>query len=227
MLASHRRGMDVYDMTNDRQGSDTPEQLRAEIVRLQKENEKLRASNRRWMRIAGTDDLTGLPNKIYFTTALLPQVVSQANASGQSFVCVIVAPDNLGDINQRFGREGGDQVVEGLAAFLRENMEKDEKIVHFDGSNFVIIIPDGTDDARKRRTRQIRARVVSRHFECGGAAVTLTLSMGTVIREPNAPGEEVKTEDVADDIIRRLSSALDRAKKQGGDQVVDDDGGGS
>ena len=137
-------------MANDRQGSDTSEQLRVEIVRLQKENEKLRASNRRWMRIAGTDDLTGLPNKIYFTTALLPQVVSQANASGQSFVCVMVAPDKLGDINQRFGREGGDQVVEGLAAFLRENIETDEKIVHFDGSNFVIIIPDASNSSDSR-----------------------------------------------------------------------------
>ncbi|MFT5087653.1 MAG: diguanylate cyclase (GGDEF)-like protein [Planctomycetota bacterium] len=219
--------MDTLTMANDRQGSDTSEQLRVEIVRLQKENEKLRASNRRWMRIAGTDDLTGLPNKIYFTTALLPQVVSQANASGQSFVCVMVAPDKLGDINQRFGREGGDQVVEGLAAFLRENIETDEKIVHFDGSNFVIIIPDATDDDRKRRTRQIRARVVSRHFECGGEAVTLTLSMGTVIRGPNAPGTEGKTKDIADDIIRRMGSALDSAKKKGGDQVVDDDGSGA
>ena len=214
-------------MANDRQAGASPEQLRAEIARLQKENEKLRASNRRWMRIAGTDDLTGLPNKVYFTTALLPQVVSQANASGQSFVCVMVAPDKLVDINQRFGREGGDQVVEGLAAFLRENMEDDEKIVHFDGSNFVVIIPDGTDDDRKRRTRQIRARVVSRHFECGGEAVTLTLSMGTVIRKPNPPGTEANTKEIADDIIRRLSSALDKAKKKGGDQVVDDDGSGA
>ena len=85
-------------------------------------------------------------------------------------------------------------------------------------------IPDGSDDDRKRRTRQIRARVVSRHFECGGEVVTLTLSMGTVIRPPNPPGTEANTKDIADDIIRRLSTALDKAKKQGGDQVVDDDG---
>ena len=48
-------------------------ELQAEIVRLKAENEKLKASNRRWMRIAGTDTLTGLRNKVFFTTALLPR----------------------------------------------------------------------------------------------------------------------------------------------------------
>ncbi len=211
-------------MAKGSNGDGSPEKLRAEVERLQRENDKLRASNRRWMRIAGTDERTGLPNKIYFTTALLPQIVSRANASEQSFVCVMIAPDGLGDINARFGREGGDQIVQGLTAFLRENTEEDEKLVHVDGANFVIIIPNGTEGTAKRRTRQIRARVVTRHFECGGEAVTLTLSMGVFIREPNPAGTEVNTREVADEILRRTGMALDRAKKQGGDQVADDDG---
>ena len=34
-------------------------ELNAEVERLREENDKLSYSNRRWMRIAGTDDLTG------------------------------------------------------------------------------------------------------------------------------------------------------------------------
>ena len=41
-----------------------PADLQAEIARLKDENEKLRASNRRWIRIAGTDSLMKLPNKV-------------------------------------------------------------------------------------------------------------------------------------------------------------------
>jgi GGDEF domain-containing protein len=63
------------------------------------------------MRIAGTDDLTALPNKVFFSTALLPQAISQSNAEGHPLVCIMLAPDNLGDINKRFGRKGGDQIV--------------------------------------------------------------------------------------------------------------------
>ena len=104
------------------------DQLQAEIERLKRENEKLRASNRRWMRIAGTDAQTGLPNKVFFTTALLPQFINQANADSVSFACLILAPDGLGEINERHGREGGDQIVKEMATFLKENLEKGERL---------------------------------------------------------------------------------------------------
>ena len=47
-------------------------ELRLEIARLRADNQKLNSSNRRWMRIAGADIHTGLPNKVFFSTALLP-----------------------------------------------------------------------------------------------------------------------------------------------------------
>ena len=198
------------------------DQLQAEIKRLKQENEKLRASNRRWMRIAGTDDLTGLPNKMFFSTALLPQVVSAANAEGRSFVGIMVAPDKLGDINQKYGREGGDQIVKGLSEYLKENMEADEKLIHIDGANFVIVVPNGDQAQAKRRTRQIRARVVSRHFDCGGDVVSLTLSMGVTIQQPEPLGSEGNVKEIAEDLLKRMGIALDQAKKQGGDRVVED-----
>ena len=125
------------------------DQLQAQITRLKQENEKLRASNRRWMRIAGTDDLTGVPNKVFFSTALLPQVITQHNAEGRSFAGVMVAPDNLGDINKKYGREGGDRIVVGLAEYLKENIEPGEKLIPIDGANFVIIVANG--DAAEER----------------------------------------------------------------------------
>jgi two-component system cell cycle response regulator len=203
--------------------SESPDQLRVEIERLQQENEKLRASNRRWMRIAGTDDLTGLPNKVYFSTVILPQFISQASADGEGFVCVMVAPDKLGEINLRFGRNGGDQVVKEVAAFLKENMESDERIVHIDGANFIVMMPRADNAVCKKRTRQLRARAVSRRFSCGEESVVLTLSMGTVVL-PAELGGDVQAKDVGSEVLRRLNAALDQAKKQGGDQVVDDSG---
>ena len=203
-------------------GSGDLDQLQAEIDRLKGENEKLRASNRRWMRIAGTDDQTGLPNKVFFSTALLPQVISQHNAEERSFVGILVAPDNLGEINQKYGREGGNQVVAGLAEYLKENIESDEKLVHIDGANFVIIVPMADETAAKRRTRQIRTRVVSRQFACGGDMVSLTLSMGVTLQPPEPQGTEIKVKEVSEDLLKRMGIALDQAKKQGGDRVVED-----
>lgn len=198
-------------------------ELHVEVERLREENEKLRASNRRWMRIAGTDDLTGLPNKICFSTVFLPPLVVRANDQGEGFFCMMVAPDKLGDINIRFGRIGGDQVVKSVAVFLKENLEEGEKIVHVDGANFIILCSNVGEDACKRRTRQLRARSVSRRFSCGEDSVALSLSIGMVEVAPDPSGEKLEAKVVVEKILRRLSAALDMAKQQGGDQVVEDD----
>ncbi len=134
----------------------------------------------------------------------------------------MVASEKLGDINQKYGSEGGDQIVNGLSEYLKENVEADEKLVHIDGANFVVIVPKGDQPQAKRRTRQIRAQVVSRHFECGGEAVRLTLSMGVIIQPAEPQGAGTKVMEVAEDLLSRMGVAHDQAKKQGGDKVVED-----
>ena len=195
--------------------------LQAEIVRLKDENQKLKANNRRWMRIAGTDSLTGLPNKIYFSTALLPQAISHANAENHHLGCVMLAPDNLGEINKKFGRTGGDDIVKEVAKFLKENVDEGEKVVHIDGANFVLMIPDADLSRAKRRSLTLRARALNAQFMCGGSQVPITLSLGVVSRAPTADGDDV-VKEVVDRFLSRLEAALDQAKQMGGDRPYDD-----
>ena len=92
-------------MEDNNKSADVRE-LRLEIARLRTENQKLKNSNRRWMRIAGTDIHTGLPNKVFFSNVLLPKQISNANAEKQSIGCIMLAPDGLGEINEPYGRRG-------------------------------------------------------------------------------------------------------------------------
>ena len=64
--------------------------------------------------------------------------------------------------------------------------------------------------------------MVSLHFECGGDVVTLTLSMGVTIQAAESQEAETKIKEVAEDLLKRMGKALDQAKKQGGDKVVED-----
>ncbi len=196
--------------------------LQAEIARLKEETTKLRASNRRWMRIAGTDSLTGLPNKVFFTTAMLPQAISTANAEGQPLGCVMMAPDRLGELNGKYGRTGGDQIVKGVASFLSENVEGDEKLVHHDGANFILLVPNGDVTRVKRRSLTLRARAMNRQFECGSDQISLTLSFGVVSRMPSHEGAKVVVKELVEEYLRRLEAALDKAKEMGGDRSFED-----
>ena len=197
--------------------------LQAEVARLKDENQKLKASNRRWMRIAGTDSLTGLPNKVYFTTALFPQAIGEANAEGEPLGCVMMAPDKLGEYNAKFGRAGGDAIVEAVSKFLNENIEEDEKLVHIDGANFVLVVPQADLNKTKRRSLTLRARVLNRQFDCLGTQVPITLSLGVVSRASTPEGIQVPVKDVVEQFLSRLeAAALGQAKQMGGDRPYDD-----
>ena len=190
--------------------------MQAEIVRLKAENEKLKTSNRRWMRIAGTDTLTGLRNKVFFTMALLPQAINKANADGEFIGCIIVAPDGLGEINEKYGRGGGDHIVKEVAEFLKGNVDADEQLVHFDGANFVILLADRDLKDAKRKGLALRAKISNRTFEFNGSSISLTLSVGVVVRTPSSEGSKVNAKEVVEEFLRRLETMLDQAKQQGG-----------
>lgn len=194
-------------------------ELQAEIESLKEEIHELRASNKRWMRIAGTDLLTKLPNRVYFTMSLLPNAINQGNAESCSIGCVMIAPDNLGDINQKHGRKAGNQIVVGLAKFLRANVEEDETLVHHDGANFILLIPGADLNTCKRRSLTIRARVSNNQFDCAETQVSVTLSMGSVSRLPSA---KQNMKDIVEEFLRRMEFAIDKAKEMGGDRTYED-----
>ena len=197
-------------------------ELEAEIARLKEENKKLRVSNRRWMRIAGTDLLTGLPNKIFLTTALLPQAITSSDEDGRPLGCVMMAPDDLGEFNNKYGRRGGDDLVKGVGEFLSGTVEEDEKLVHLDGANFILIVPRADLQLAKKRSLALRAKILNRQFECAGTQVPITLSLGVVSRAPSPEGTQVNVKEVVDEFLRRLNGALGQAKQMGGNRPYDD-----
>ena len=197
------------------------EKLQAELNQVREENQKLKASNRRWMRLAGIEALTGLPNRIFFITVLLPQHLSMAVNGKQAFSCVMIAPDGLGEVNKRYGRKGGDQVIKGVADFLKEHLDPEEKLVHSDGSNFIVLIPTAEGGHAKRRGLLWRTRIAQRRFDCGTDQVGLTLSMGTVSVVPPLR-KQITGKEAVESILARLETALDRAKQQGGDRNIED-----
>ena len=194
-------------------------ELQAEIDRLKTENQKLKASNRRWMRIAGTAENTGLPNKIFFSTALLPQLMSKANTDGDFLGCIMIEPDGLVEINEKYGRRGADFIVKEVAEFLKGNVESDERLVHIDGATFVILLPQGDLQTVRRKGLTLRAKITNRTFDFEKNTISLTLSMGGVVRGPGSIGDQVNAKEVAETFLRRMGVMLDRAKHEGGNRV--------
>jgi diguanylate cyclase (GGDEF)-like protein len=200
----------------------SPEQMQELISHLQEENarlrqevERLREENRKWARLAGTDNLTGLPNRISYLRAIVPSEIRKALAEERPISFVLLAADHLGDINQKYGRAAGDQVIKGLAAYLKPLLEEDEKLGHIDGTNFALVLHSDIEDATTR-ARKWRTQIKNHPFECGDTTTTTTVSVGiTSIRRT-----EVKDARILTDIVfKRLNEVLYEAKKEGGNAV--------
>lgn len=189
--------------------------LEQENARLRQEVERLREENRKWARLAGTDDLTGLPNRISFLRAIVPNEIRQALSEDKPISFVLMAADNLGEINQKHGRTAGDQIIKGLSEYLKAILGEDEKLGHLDGTNFAIAIHADLEEATNR-ARKWRTQIRSRPLPCGDGTEQITVSAGIC----SVRRTEVKDPRLLTDIIfKRLNEVLYTAKKEGGNRV--------
>ncbi|MBI2504751.1 MAG: ATP-binding cassette domain-containing protein [Candidatus Latescibacteria bacterium] len=191
-------------------------ELEAEVERQQQEVQRLSAINQRWAQLAGTDRLTGLPNKIAFLQALVPQELQQARRRGEPVGFILLSGDNVGSINETYGRDAGDQVLRGLAQFLQAALKGEEQLGHIDGTHFAVVFhPAGLEETRQR-AEQLRIQVAGQAFACAHTAVWLTVSAGVtsvdsrLVDDPRTAAEEV---------FGQLNDVLYAAKKAGGDCV--------
>ena len=190
--------------------------LEKENQSLRQEVERLRTENRRWARLAGTDALTGLPNKISFLRALVPQAIKQVIQTQKTMGFILLSADDLGPINETQGRIAGDQVLKGLSEFLTALLPQDLTLGHLDGANFAIIMPEAHLEDVTARANMLRARIRSHAFPCGNTVAKITASAGIVSLMPNASTDQKKWIET---IFGHLNEALYKAKSSGGNQV--------
>ncbi len=185
--------------------------------RVQKEElARLREENRRWARMAGTDALTGLPNKVSFLRAIVPQAIQRAAREQDPAGFMLISADNLGSVNELHGREAGDRVIRALSELLRSLLDEGDRIGHLDGTHFAVILYPGDLDSVRGRANMIRARVRGHHFPYGEGTTQVTVSVGIASVEPQ---KDVDHRQLSEDVMLRLNDAVYAAKKASGNRV--------
>ena len=140
-----------------------------QIEGLKAQVQKLTAENRKWMRLAGINRLTALPNKLMLFQVILPNELSNASSQSFSLSCALICPDKLGDINQVHGRLICDQLILQMSQLLKEQIQSGERIFHCDGANFAIVMADKTEGYAKRRAVIIKDAFKEARFKANGA----------------------------------------------------------
>lgn len=159
----------------------------------------------------GRDALTGLLDGDAFASQLAASFAS-AQASARPLSLVLLDIDHLRTINDRRGREAGDEVLRKLSGILRVTVENDLRVARVGDDRFAVLLEDGGRGEARRVAATLRSKVERhRFFPNEENAGTITISLGTASFPADA--------DTEPELLERASEALDEAQSMGRNRV--------
>lgn len=184
---------------------------RERMKRLGQRLRTLRAELAEARREMAIDPLT----RVYNRSALdqhLRRLAELSNFSGETACLFILDADHFKHVNDQYGHQAGDSVLEALANHCVRNFpRKSDFVARYGGEEFVITIDDGTEEICRgmgeRLLGQIRSSPVSRD----GQEISITASIGMALLEPGEHWEEW---------LKRADLALLSAKETGRDRLI-------
>ncbi|MFC5701434.1 GGDEF domain-containing protein [Cohnella faecalis] len=162
------------------------------------------------LRWASLDDLTGVMNRRAFGEAA-EKTISGLKKAGQPFSFILFDIDEFKAINDEFGHDAGDRVLQHLTAEIKGRLGSEDLFGRFGGDEFAILLPGQNEERSRGTAERLRSAIESASFE--GLPLRYTISLGVVTIEPN------KTVQLSQ-LYKWSDLALYDAKKKGRNQVA-------
>ncbi len=160
--------------------------------------------------LTGLDDLTGLPNR-RGAVRHIEQAAQRLDPVTQLRTLALADVDGLNAVNDEYGNQIGDDFLHAVAGRLQGAVSAADLVARWSGDEFLLIV-DLPLEMAEQVLKRARQAVVRDPVRTSVAGVSASVSMGITSW---APGETLDT------VVRRASSALDRAKASGlGEAIV-------
>ena len=157
--------------------------------------------------MATTDALTGLDNR----RNLLEKVqleIDRARRYGLSVGFLMVDIDHFKNINDTYGHDAGDRVLQRLGVLLRETMRAPDHVGRLGGEEFGILLTNVTALRTKEIAELLRIRTAGIVVTYGEEQISFTVSIGVA-------DLRVDAENPLLDMMKRADAALYKAKNSG------------
>ncbi|MGN7359007.1 sensor domain-containing diguanylate cyclase [Paenibacillus sp. SAF-054] len=179
------------------------EQIHREIEQKQAE---LMEINAILVELSETDKLTGLKNRRYFQEKLDEQLNVYV-ITGQPFSLIMLDIDHFKLVNDTWGHQTGDEVLEMLSRILTSHAGSEDVVARLGGEEFVLILPHTDLQQSKRTAERLRLAVSSASWPTG----SLTVSLGIAMVSPGETGIS---------LLRKADEALYASKESGRNRVT-------
>lgn len=210
----------------------TPDQLRAIATLLAAENHRMRLETQgmaRKLEVSRTqlkalhvsleeaqkqglrDSLTKVGNRRAFDNEL-EDAVKMAKANADPLSVVMVDIDHFKSINDKYGHQAGDAVLQSFAELLSRFVRNGDRVARFGGEEFAIVLPATASLAASILAERLRFQIEEESFEIPLAGcLRITASLGVA---------QLCDGETASDLVNRADKLLYRAKSLGRNRVA-------
>ncbi|MFO8155760.1 MAG: sensor domain-containing diguanylate cyclase [Pseudomonadota bacterium] len=158
-------------------------------------------------RLAVTDSLTGLPNRLRFEQ-LLESEVERSGRYGHPLALIMLDIDHFKSINDIHGHDAGDDILCAFADEVSAHIRQSDTLARWGGEEFMLLAPETDYADALALAEKIRQRLEEKTFSIDEP---VTASFGVAVLHPDEKPKQ---------LVKRADLALYRAKEQGRNRVV-------
>jgi len=155
---------------------------------------------------ANHDYLTGLPNRVQFQHKV-QTVTTQSDLEHHSVAILFIDLDNFKDINDSYGHDVGDKVINITASRIKSAIREEDFLARFGGDEFVILIQNFKDKKELERIASQIITSISKHIVIERKTMFIACSIGISLY----PDDTVSYQD----FIKYADTAMYKAKERG------------
>jgi diguanylate cyclase (GGDEF)-like protein len=127
--------------------------------------------------LATKDELTGLNNRRYFL-GRADELFKISKRYGKKFSIVMMDIDFFKDVNDTYGHEAGDRVLQALADVFRGLIREVDVLGRYGGEEFILLLPETDMNGASKIAERIRKTVEGLEVPFEGERIRFTISCG-------------------------------------------------
>jgi diguanylate cyclase (GGDEF)-like protein len=138
---------------------------------------QLQSANSQLQYLSRTDRLTGLNNRGYWEEELKREY-SRHRRYGSMAALVMFDIDHFKKVNDTYGHQAGDKVIQSVAEVVREQIRDTDLAGRYGGEEFVVLLPDIDSTSARLFAERLRQTVESLIVIHEGQTIPFTISLG-------------------------------------------------
>jgi diguanylate cyclase (GGDEF)-like protein len=165
----------------------------------------LRGYQGRLETMATRDKLTGAASRQVFDS-LFEQALAKSRRNQQTISLALIDIDHFKQVNDSYGHQHGDQVLEAVARIIKLHIRKEDVLCRWGGEEFLVMFTDCDQNHAMQRIEAIRLAISAWTFHIDDNKFAVTVSAGL---------SELTEDETMATLIERADKALYLAKGAG------------